>query len=282
MTKTEIKEFLLSSHNLIPSHLKISNLNWKNLCCTVLEGGNVLIKGESGGGKTLTTKTLKQIFPNREFISIPMSAAQDARSTLIGNAHFKDGTFFKQSAFTQAIQIPNTIIILEEVNRSHKDIDNILSTVLDPLQKFLRIDDDVNIPVINVADGVSFIATANIGRKYTSTRAMDFSFTERFVEFEMDTLDFQTEYDLSVSLFSDIDEKIIKQICEIADYTRELYFGLDSDLTRYISTKLVHKFLSRIDTGAFTFDEALKSIIYPKFENDDLNIIKLKVQSYET
>ena len=46
-------------------------------------------------------------------------------------------------------------------------------TVLDGGQRYLRLDEAEGSPIVNVADGVTFIATANIGNEYTSTRVMD-------------------------------------------------------------------------------------------------------------
>ena len=41
---------------------------------------------------------------------------------------------------------------------------------------------------INVAEGVTFVATANIGNEYTSTRVMDKALMDRFIIVEMDVL----------------------------------------------------------------------------------------------
>ena len=46
-------------------------------------------------------------------------------------------------------------------------------TVLDGGQRYLRLDEAEGSPIVNVAEGVTFIATANIGNEYTSTRVMD-------------------------------------------------------------------------------------------------------------
>jgi MoxR-like ATPase len=43
-------------------------------------------------------------------------------------------------------------------------------------------------PVVKVAEGVSFIASANIGNEYTATRQLDRALVDRFTIIEMDTL----------------------------------------------------------------------------------------------
>ncbi|NCX06127.1 MAG: hypothetical protein EBW68_10165, partial [Actinobacteria bacterium] len=97
------------------------------------------------------------------------------RGTLIGNTHFsKDaGTYFNESAFVKAIQTPNTVILLDEVSRAHPEAWNILMTVLDPGQRYLRLDEAINSPTIKVHPTCAFIGTANIGSEYTSVRVSD-------------------------------------------------------------------------------------------------------------
>ena len=46
-------------------------------------------------------------------------------------------------------------------------------TVLDQGQRYLRLDESTTQETIPVAEGVTFVATANIGNEYTSTRVMD-------------------------------------------------------------------------------------------------------------
>ena len=120
---------------------------------------------------------------------------EDPRSTLIGNTHFNksDGTDFSESTFVKAIQTENAVILLDELSRAHPDAWNILMTVLDPGQRYLRLDEADGSPTINVAKGVCFIATANIGNEYTSTRVMDKALLDRFIVIEMDMLEKQDE-----------------------------------------------------------------------------------------
>ena len=69
-------------------------------------------------------------------------------------------------------------------------------TVLDPIQRYLRLDEKDDSPTIKVANGVSFIATANIGMEYTATRVIDRAILDRFSLIEMDALSEDDEYTL--------------------------------------------------------------------------------------
>ncbi|KKK43037.1 hypothetical protein LCGC14_3169070, partial [marine sediment metagenome] len=100
---------------------------------------------------------------------------------LIGNTHYDNsaGTFFGEALFVKAIQTPGAIILLDELSRAHDDASNILMTVLDENQRYLRIDEMPETPTIAVAEGVVFLATANVGNEYTGTRVMDRALLDR-------------------------------------------------------------------------------------------------------
>jgi len=68
---------------------------------------------------------------------------------------------------------------------------------------------------VNVAEGVTFIATANIGNEYTSTRVMDRAILDRFVTIEMDVLDDVKELGLLKFMFPEVNEYDLKAIAEI-------------------------------------------------------------------
>jgi len=276
------KENILKiSEQYIPDDLIISNLHWKTIMFTVLNGKNLLISGPTGSGKTKAILTLQTIFNENSnlgyhpFFNIPMGASQDARSTLIGNTHLNQetGTWFNTSLFAEAIQTENAIILLDEVNRGSLQTSNILMSVLDKNQRFLRIDDSPNTPVINLANGVCIIATANIGREYTGTNLFDKAFKSRFRYFKMPIINKEEEIKLHTRNFPNINNEIIIEICNIADFTRNKYKNNEMDY--YISTKHIEEYLELRCNDIYNFKDAFEMDILNKIELEE-DLITLK------
>jgi len=65
---------------------------------------------------------------------------------------------------------------------------------------------------IKVAEGVTFIATANIGNEYTSTREMDKALLNRFTRVEMDLLTEEEEHGLLTYMFPHVDSKLLESV----------------------------------------------------------------------
>ena len=166
-------ETMLSCVSLKPKELIISDLKWKYLIRAILRSKNIMIVGPTGCAKTMAAKCAANAL-NRNFEVFNIGSTQDARATLVGNTTYKReiGTVFHKSPFVKAITTPNTVILLDEFTRGSHEAWNILMTVIDPTQRYLRLDEDAEGAVIKVADGVTFIATANIGNEYTATKVV--------------------------------------------------------------------------------------------------------------
>jgi nitric oxide reductase NorQ protein len=261
-------EFIKQSPGIKPADLIISDLKWKYLVRTALRGKNIMMTGPAGSGKTLAGKYLGQVLKRPEFY-FNLGATQDPRATLIGNTHFaKDsGTYFSESLFVKAIQTENAIILLDELSRAHPEAWNILMTVLDSGQRYLRLDEADGAPTIKVASGVTFIATANIGNEYTATRVIDRAMLDRFSVIEMDQLDTEQEAQLLKLKFPNVSDAMIRAIAEIADSTRIEARQAMPKLSTTISTRVSVELTSLIADG-FTLAEGSEVCVYPFFSAD--------------
>jgi len=271
-----------------PNDFFINELKWKYLLRNIIRGKNIMMTGPSGCGKTdVTFKAAKSL--DREVIYFNLGATQDPRSTLIGNTHYsKDtGTYFSESLFVSAIQKPNTVILLDELSRAHPEAWNILMTVLDPIQRYLRLDEKSDSPTIKVAEGVSFIATANIGSEYTATRVIDRALLDRFTILEMDTLSYEDEYKLlSDKCNGSVDQNVLLQLCDIIKDIRK---EIKSDMPRInttISTRATLEIVELLNDD-FTLEQAIEVLVYPLFSDEGGNdsertYVKQVVQKYLT
>jgi MoxR-like ATPase len=285
--QTKVENFLAESIFLKPSNLVISDLKWKYLMRSVLRGKNIMMTGPSGTGKTLSVQSVAKALDGRPFFYFNLGATQDPRSTLIGNTHFsKDkGTFVADALFVQAIQTENSIILMDELTRATPDAWNILMSVLDENQRYLRIDERPDTPTVKVATGVTFIATANIGSEYTSTRVLDRAILDRFSAIvEMNYMSTVDEVNLLKMTYPDVDESTIIAIAEIANTTRVQIASDNPRVTTAISSRVTMEMAGLIHDG-FTLEEVAEVSIYPFYSeaggaDSERTFMKQVVQKY--
>jgi hypothetical protein len=268
-----------------PASIIMTDLNWKFICRSVVRGGNVLLTGPTGTGKSQTAIAVAKTL-GRELFYINLGATQDPRGSLIGNTHFgkEQGTFFNESAFVKAIQTPNTVVLLDELSRAHPEAWNILMTVLDPGQRYLRLDEAVNAPTIKVADGVSFVGTANIGSEYTAVRVMDRALLDRFIIAEIPFLSPKQELQLVKQVYPMIEHSTADNLCQIAAQTRLEMKSEAAKISTPISTRVVLEMAGLVVDG-FTLVECAEVAIYPLYSPDggmqsERTYIKQLVQKY--
>ena len=273
------------SVGLRPSLLMLPDLKWKYLVRSAMRGKNIMMTGAAGSGKTMAAKALANALDRPEFY-FNLGATQDPRSTLVGNTHFaKDsGTFFSESSFVKAIQTEDAIILLDELSRAHPEAWNILMTVLDPGQRYLRLDEADNSPIIKVAKGVTFIATANIGNEYTSTRVIDRALLDRFTIIEMELLSKEKEEALLLQMFPEADKTMISNIASIVSATRDEMKTEVPRISTSVSTRASVEFASLCFDG-FTLEESAEVTVYPLFDDaggldSERTFIKQLVQKF--
>tara|TARA_R110001583_G_scaffold70668_2_gene199759 strand:+ start:1111 stop:2325 length:1215 start_codon:yes stop_codon:yes gene_type:complete len=277
--------FIHESYKLKPEALKMSEIKWKYLVRSVVRGKNIMMTGPAGCGKTMAAKSIINALESPNFY-FNLGATQDPRATLIGNTHFakESGTFFSESLFVKAIKTENAVILLDELSRAHPEAWNILMTVLDEGQRYLRLDEHPDSPTVEVAKGVSFIATANIGNEYTSTRVIDRALMDRFTIIEMDTLDVSEEKELLELLFPTVNSKLLEAVASIASGTRIELKTEAPRISTSISTRASVNIAGLLYDG-FSLQEAAEVIVYPLFADDggvdsERTFVKQLVQKY--
>ena len=263
----EVLNFIHSSYSLKPKGLMMSELKWKYLIRSGVRGKNIMMTGPAGCGKTMAAKSLVNALDRPDFY-FNLGATQDPRATLIGNVQFQEGsgTYLAESLFVKAIQTPNAVILLDELSRAHPDAWNILMTVLDSGQRYLRLDEQKDQATIKVAEGVTFIATANIGNEYTSTRVMDKALMDRFTIVEMDVLNEEEENSLLNYMFPNVDTTLLGNVAKIASLTRTESSSDTARIPSGISTRTTVELCGLLYDG-FSLEEASEVSIYPQYDN---------------
>ena len=281
----EVLNFIHDSYKLKPMGLVMKELKWKYLVRSAVRGKNILMPGPAGCGKTMAAKSLVNALDRPDFY-FNLGATQDPRSTLIGNTHFEKskGTYFSESLFVKAISTPDAVILLDELSRAHPDAWNILMTVLDEGQRYLRLDEADGNETVKVAEGVTFIATANIGNEYTSTRVMDKALMDRFITVEMDVLNDEEEHGLLSYMFPHVDSDLLKSVAEIAYATRTESKSETGRVSSGVSTRTSVEMAGLMYDG-FGLDEAAEVCVYPQYSEDggmesERTYIKQLVQKY--
>ena len=262
-----IVDFISNSYGLKPKGLVMKELKWKYLIRSAVRGKNIMMTGQAGCGKTMAAKSLVNALDRPDFY-FNLGATQDPRATLIGNVHFDKGkgTYFSESLFVKAIQTENAVILLDELTRAHPDAWNILMTVLDYGQRYLRLDESDGQDTIKVADGVTFIATANIGNEYTATRQLDKALMDRFTVIEMDLLNDEEELGLLKYMFPTVDESELKNISSITHLTRTEAMTDNPRITSGVSTRTSVEIAGLLFDG-FSLMEAADITIYPQYDS---------------
>lgn len=285
MEETKSIEFVKDSYKLKPKDLVMNELKWKYLVRNVVKGKNILMTGMAGAGKTVAGKAVAKVM-DRPFFYFNLGATQDPRSSLIGNTFFSkdEGTYFGESAFIKAIRTPDAVILLDELSRAHPEAWNILMTVLDEGQRYLRLDEKNGQELVKVAEGVSFIATANIGNEYTSTRVFDRALMDRFAVIEMDLLDNKQEKELLTMLFPSVDEKSLEALSNIAHELRKEWMSASAKIGTAMSTRMSVQVAEMLGDG-FALLEAFEVTLLPLFdqaggESSERNFVKQMIQKY--
>ncbi len=273
------------SYGLKPESLMVSELKWKYLIRSTMRGKNIMTTGPAGCGKTMAAKSVVAALDRPDYY-FNLGATQDPRSTLIGNTHFnkEDGTYFSEALFVKAIQTPNAVILLDELSRAHPDAANILMTVLDEGQRYLRLDEADGSPTIKVAEGVTFIATANIGNEYTATRVLDRALLDRFIVIEMDLLTKDQEFDLLKMMFPQVETELLDKVASIVGDTRSELSNENPRISTHISTRASVEMAGLIYDG-FNIVECAEVTVYPQYDDaggldSERTFIKQVVQKY--
>jgi len=181
---------MLSVPEVMPYVISKKNRERLNLAYDRSQKGkvtNILVKGPTGTGKS---ELARQVAANwgRPFAVIPVGGVDSANS-IFGRVDLEDNeTVYRKGLLLQAIETPNCVIHLEEINRPENDKAlNAIFSILDDTSRSVWIDEIAQL--IHVADGVTFFASLNEGFEFIGTMPLDLALKNRFaIKLELNTL----------------------------------------------------------------------------------------------
>ena len=241
---------------------------WEQALYTMAHGGNVLITGPSGSGKSeLAYIAAKGM--NMPIAAFNFGAMQEPRTSLIGATHFDvhKGTFTKMSRFAQAVSQPRGTILLDEISRDRgASAHNIILTLLDR-QGYMSLDEHEDSPIIRKGEHVCFLATANLGMEYTGTEALDKALRDR-MDVVIDMEFPPKEYEVKIMMFRcpGLRAGDASRLVDIAVRQREMTVN-DGEFTEQISTRMLIAAGMRIGNG-MKFEDAVQFCVVNQFTNE--------------
>ena len=139
---------------------------------------NILLIGNQGSGKTSLAQQFSARFNRPCYIAPCVTMTEPIQWWGSQGVSPELGTFYTPSAFVKALETPNCVIILDDMNRvENPKVLNPLFPLLDDRRETHL--DDLGRSV-KVAPGVVFFATINEGYQFQGTDPIDLALRDRF------------------------------------------------------------------------------------------------------
>lgn len=211
---------------------------------------NIMLIGAHGCGKTEMAKEFAAR-NGKKFFHTNCAMYREPRD-FYGFKGAKSGsTYWRKSDFIQAIEQPNSVILLDEFNRCSPMVANSLFNLLDDTRS--AIFDEIG--EVMVGKGVVIFGTINRGTQYTGTMISDAAVMDRFGNtIEVSYLPDHLEIDVLVKR-TGIDKDNAKLLVQLGNTIRAKAGEMGSTIRNSVSTRLLIKTAERFRTmGKDAFD----------------------------
>jgi nitric oxide reductase NorQ protein len=230
-----------------PNWFSVDENSWRQLCLTVNLGHNGLLMGPTGSGKSLLIRLLSRAM-RRPWFSFNFGGILDPRNELLGSTQLRNGeTVFLDAQFLQAVQTPEAIVVLDEINRCEGMFLNLLTPLLDG-HRFLTVGERLHSPVVEVAEGVTFFGIANLGPEYAHTVPLDRAILDRFHStIHIEYPEHAEELRLVLEKYPRLDRESISNLITLVGAQRKL--AMNDEYGIYISTRMVFAVAEMVNYG---------------------------------
>jgi nitric oxide reductase NorQ protein len=229
---------------------------------------NILVAGRQGCGKSSIVRQFAAV--HKKPLATFQVGILSEPGQLFGEYTLEDGeTKYKQFLFPQALQTPNCVIHLEEINRPEnpKALNMLFSILSDDRQVWMD-----ELGLLEVAEGVIFFATLNEGDDFVGTELLDPALRDRFYVIFMDHLPNEVEKEVLIKKTRITDE----QANSIIDAVNTL--RSDFELSVEVSTRTVLMIGEMIAAGA-TLKGALITSLQTSKETLESILLSLHVKN---
>ncbi|EMS79823.1 MULTISPECIES: AAA family ATPase [Desulfotignum] len=228
---------------------------------------NILVAGRQGCGKSSIVRQFAAV--HKKPLATFQVGILSEPGQLFGEYTLENGeTRYKQFLFPMALQTPNCIIHLEEINRPEnpKALNMLFSILSDDRQVWMD-----ELGLLKVAPGVIFFATLNEGDDFVGTELLDPALRDRFHVILMDFLPNDVEKEVLINKT----HVGVEQADTIIDAVNTL--RSDFELSVEVSTRTVLMIGEMVAVGA-TLKEALTTCLQTSKETLESILLSLHVK----
>jgi len=179
---------------------------------------NIRLVGTTGTGKTTLAKAIGRGLGRN--VEVFNAAVMRDRGQWFGS-YVADpetrGFKWMEGAFVKAIEKPDTVVVIDEINRADPKVMNTLLPLLDDQRSVYYSEGD---RWIRAEPSVVFIATMNEGDEYAGTDLLDRALADRFITVRMDPLRGK-ELTKVLQKKEGIDKEQADKIADLSDVLRD-------------------------------------------------------------
>lgn len=233
----------------------------------------ILLTGMASVGKTSLMKYFSAI-TNRPFYRINFNGSMDS-SSILGTNSASAGTVTWHDGFlTEAIQIPNAIVGLDEWTVCPPEIIMALQAVLERNGKLMLPDKPGNAEdkIIRPAEGVRFVLADNTRGngdttgKFVGTQPQNTATLDRIGTFiQVDFLNHNDEVDMLMASFPEATKKLVDSMVKVANLCRTSY--AQGNLSTQLSSRVLYSWLNH-SMNLRDYRQAIEIAYVNRFDSD--------------
>lgn len=234
----------------------VSDKTWSKLYYGSRQG-SILLWGETGTGKSSIAQLWAEA-TGAEFFKFDFGQMFEPIGKLEGTTTYDvtKGTGFTESTFVKALETPGAVILLDEITRCPQIVLNVLIPLLDGYKSY-RLDSSPEQREVHVADNVYFIATANIGSKFSGTNSIDPAILDRFKAYvyaEWPSVKEEVTY--LRKLTPNVPEDLLKHLARAANFSRT-----SKDSAFFLSPRKVKDIAEYLSVMGGTLVDAVEDVL---------------------